>query len=85
MASTTKEKKASRDYYRKNKKYREQKIEDVMKSQRANKEKYNASKRKYYADNETYRKYKRNYAKEYRKREPIKSRARKDRKAYKER
>lgn len=80
--STTKEKKYSKAYY---KKHKEEIIDKVQERQKSNKPKYNKEKREYYADNEDYRKYKRKYAKEYRKREPIKSRARKDRKALKER
>lgn len=82
MASTAKEKKASKEYYKKNKKYREEKIERQIKKQKANKPETNKYHREYYKDNEDYRVYKRKYAKEYRKREPIKSKARKDRKAY---
>ena len=37
--------------------------------------------REYYAENAEYRKYKRRYAKEYRKKEPVKSKARRLRKA----
>ena len=81
MAKTTaKEKSYNKKYYRKHK---EEIIENVQDRQKSNKPKYNKEKREYYKDNEDYRKYKRKYAKEYRKREPIKSRARKDRKAYK--
>ena len=83
MASTLKQEKASKRYYDKNKKYREKKISRQIDKQKANKEETNKYHREYYANNEDYRKYKRKYAKEYRKREPIKSRARKDRKAYK--
>ena len=77
MASTTKEKKTARTYYRKHKKYREEKIAETKAHQRANKEEYNASKREYYANNESYREYKKKYAAKYRREEPIKSRARK--------
>ena len=77
MASTTKEKKTARTYYKKHKKYREEKIAQTKANQRANKEEYNASKREYYAKNEKYREYKKKYAAKYRKEEPIKSRARK--------
>lgn len=77
MASTTKQKKVSRTYYKTHKKYREEKIAKTKASQRANKEEYNASKREYYAKNEAYREYKKKYAAKYRKEEPIKSRAKK--------
>lgn len=84
MASTKKQEAASKRYYDSNKKYREKKIAKQIAKQKANKPKTNKEHREYYAENEDYRKYKRNYAKEYRKREPIKSKARKDRKALKE-
>jgi len=83
MASTQKEKKKSREYYKTHKKYREEKIKDSSQKQKANPKKHAAYQRDYYAENEDYRKYKRQYSKEYRKREPIKSKARKDRKALK--
>ena len=79
MARTTsKEKSYNKKYYRKNK---EEIIDNVQERQKSNRKQYNKEKREYYANNEQYRKYKRQYAKEYRKREPIKSKARKDRKA----
>lgn len=79
MARTTaKEKSYNKKYYRKHK---EEIIDNVQERQKSNRKKYNKEKREYYADNEQYRKYKRQYAKQYRKREPIKSKARKDRKA----
>lgn len=79
MARTTAAKKTyNRKYYRKNK---EEIIDNVQAKQKSNRKEYNKDKREYYANNEDYRKYKRRYAKEYRKREPIKSKARKDRKA----
>ena len=79
MASTTKQKKASKKYYDSNKKYREDKIDKQIAKQKANKPKYAKKQREYYDENEDYRKYKRAYAKKYRKQEPIKSKARKDR------
>lgn len=85
MASTSKQEKASKRYYATHKKYREEKIEKQISKQKANKKKTNEYHREYYAENEDYRKYKRRYAKDYRRREPIKSKARKDRKALKER
>lgn len=82
MAKTTvSEKKYNKRYYEKHK---QKIIDEVQEKQKSNRPKYNKEKREYYADNEDYRKYKRKYAKEYRKREPIKSKARKDRKALKE-
>lgn len=81
MAKTTaKERSYNKKYYQKHK---EEIIDKVQSRQKANRPKYNKEKREYYRENEEYRVYKRKYAKEYRKREPIKSRARKDRKAYK--
>lgn len=76
--TTTKERSYNKKYYRKNK---EEIIDNVQQRQKTDRKKYNKEKRDYYAQNESYRKYKRQYAKEYRKREPIKSKARKDRKA----
>lgn len=85
MASTSKQEKASRRYYATHKKYREEKIDNQISKQKRNKKETNEYHRKYYAENENYRKYKRAYAKRYRKLEPVKSKARKDRKALKER
>ena len=85
MASTSKQEKASRKYYATHKKYREEKIENQVAKQKRNKSKTNEYHRKYYSENEDYRRYKRAYAKDYRRREPVKSRARKDRKALRER
>lgn len=76
-------KSSSKSYYQKNKKYREELIRKETAKHKANKPKYAKEQREYYKDSEEYRKYKKRYAKEYRKREPIKSRAKKDRKAYK--
>ena len=78
-------KKSTKSYYQRNKKYREKLIAEETTKHKANKPKYAKEQREYYADSEKYRKYKRAYAKKYRKEEPVKSRARKDRKAYKER
>ena len=78
-------KSTQKSYYQRNKKYREKLIAEETAKHKANRPKYAREQREYYADNEAYRKYKRKYAKEYRKRQPIKSKARKDRKAYKER
>lgn len=83
MASTKAQERASKKYYHSNKSYRDKKIAETQRKQKANRTKYNKYKRDYYEENEDYRKYKKRYAKEYRKREPIKSKARKYRKAYK--
>lgn len=76
---------STKSYYQRNKKYRDKLIAENTAKHKANRPKYAKEQREYYADNESYRKYKRKYAADYRKREPIKSKARKDRKAYKER
>jgi len=76
-------KQSGKSYYQKNKKYREELIRKETAKHKANKPKYAKEQREYYADSEDYRKYKKAYAKKYRKEEPIKSRAKKDRKAYK--
>lgn len=78
-------KSSQKSYYQKNKKYREKLIAKETAKHKANRPKYAKEQREYYAENEDYKKYKRKYAKDYRKRNPIKSRARKDRKALKER
>ena len=79
MAKKSTTKKAyNRKYY---KKHKEEIIDNVQAKQKANRKEYNKEKREYYAENEDYRRYKRAYAKKYRKEEPIKSKARKDRKA----
>jgi len=67
MASTPKEEKYARDYYRKNKKYRERKIEDRKEDAKAHKKEEAAYSREYYAKNPSYRKYKIAYATAYRK------------------
>ena len=81
MASTTAQEKASKKYYDTNKKYRKKKIEKETEKHKANRPKYAKEQREYYKESEEYRAYKRKYAKEYRKKEPVKSKARKDRKA----
>jgi len=82
MAKTTaKEKSYNKKYYEKHKK---EIISEVQAKQKSNKKEYNKDKREYYAENADYRKYKRAYAKKYRKLEPVKSKAKKDRKALKE-
>ena len=72
---------AQKSYYQKNKKYREALIRKETAKHKANRPKYAKEQREYYAENEDYKKYKRAYAREYRRREKIKSKARKDRKA----
>ena len=80
MASTTKEKKASKKYYDSNKNYRDKKIKKQIQTQKQNKDKTADYQKDYYHSSTEYRKYKKAYAKQYRKLEPIKSRARTDRK-----
>lgn len=80
MATTTKQKKASNKYYQKHK---QEIIDKVQEGQKSNRTEYNKTKREYYHKNEDYREYKKKYAKKYRKLEPVKSLARKDRKAVK--
>lgn len=70
---------SQKSYYQKNKKYREELIAKETAKHKANRPKYAKEAREYYAENEDYRTYKRKYAKSYRKREKIKSKARKDR------
>ena len=70
-----------KSYYQKNKKYREALIRKETAKHKANRPKYAKEQREYYQESEEYRKYKKAYAKKYRKKEPIKSKARKDRKA----
>ena len=82
MASTTKEKKQARQYYRTHKKYREEKIKDSTTEQKRNPKKHAEYQREYYHKNQSYRDWKIDYAREYRKKEKVKSKARKDRKAY---
>ena len=80
MASTIKEKKASKKYYDSNKNYRDKKIQKQVQKQKQNKEKTADYQKEYYQSSAEYRKYKKTYAKQYRKLEPIKSKAKKDRK-----
>ena len=72
---------AQKSYYQKNKKYREALIRKETAKHKANRPKYAKEQREYYQESEEYRKYKKAYAKKYRKKEHIKSKARKDRKA----
>lgn len=67
MASTALEKKKARDYYRKNKKYREEKIEQRKEMASKNKKKEAEYSKKYYWDNPTYRTEKKKQAREYKK------------------
>lgn len=82
MASTVKEKKNSKKYYEKHRKYREEKIAKVIAKQKNDPDKYADYQRDYYHKNSKYRKYKQEYSKEYKKREPIKSLPKSKRKAY---
>lgn len=75
--ATKKSSKYDRKYYEKHKK---EIIAKEAAKHKANRPKYAKEMKEYYHENEDYRKYKRAYAKKYRKEEPIKSRARKDRK-----
>ena len=79
MASTKKEERASKKYYDTHKSYRKKKIKKILDDQKENPQKDAKKSKEYYHKNEEYRKYKQNYAKKYRKREPLKSKARKDR------
>ena len=72
-------KQSQKSYYQRNKKYREKLIAKETAKHKANRPKYAKEAREYYAENEDYRKKKRAYAKKYRKENPIKSKARKDR------
>lgn len=67
MASTTAEKKYAREYYRKNAKYRRQRIEDRKEYYHDNQNSQNAYAREYYRKNAKYRKYKIKYAADYKK------------------
>ena len=81
MASTKAQEKASKKHYDTDSKYRKKKIDKETAKHKANKPKYAKEQKDYYHSSEEYRKYKRAYAKKYRKEEPVKSKARKDRKA----
>lgn len=83
MASTKKEEKASKKYYDSHKKYRQEKIRKQIAKQKANKDEENKYHREYYRKSEKYREYKRKYSRAYHRSEPVKSLARKDRKAVK--
>ena len=67
MASTAKEKKYARDYYKKNPKYREKKIEQRSDDYQEHKKQEATYAREYYAKNPSYRRYKIAYAVAYRK------------------
>lgn len=67
MASTALEKKKARDYYRKNKAYREKKKEDRLEYAKSHKKKEAKQSKDYYWDNPTYRKTKRKQARDYKK------------------
>ena len=69
MATSKKERnRKAREYYRKNKKYREQKIQDRKEYYKEHRQSQNAYERKRYRKNPSYRKYKIAYAKAYQKR-----------------
>lgn len=57
----------ARKYYRENKEYREEKIKDRAKEYASDKKGEAKKSREYYWDNPTYRRYKINYARQYRK------------------
>lgn len=77
VKTTTSSKTSSKDYYHKNKKYRDELIAKGTAEHKAHRSEYARKQREYYASNESYRKYKRNYAAAYRKAEPTKSKAKK--------
>ena len=52
MASTKAQEKSSKKYYHSNQKYREKKIAETQRKQKANRPKYNKDKREYYEENE---------------------------------
>lgn len=85
MASTTKQEKASKKYYDNNKEYRQKKIKKQIEKQKRNKSKTVKYQKECYHTNETYKEYKKNYAKRYRKENPIKSKPRNERSKTKER
>ena len=67
MASTALEKKKARDYYRKNKKYRNEKIESRKEYAKTHKKEEAKQSKSYYWDNPTYRTEKKKQAREYKK------------------
>lgn len=67
MASTTKEKKYARKYYRDNDAYRREKIEQRSAAYKKDKKGEAEYSRKYYAEHPEYRRYKIRYAANYRK------------------
>ena len=80
MASTKKQESASKKYYDSHPSYRKKKIAKQVAKQKANKKETAKKQKEYYHKNEEYREYKKKYARQYRKDEPIKSKAYKDRK-----
>ena len=72
MASTALEKKKARDYYRKNKKYREEKIEQRKEMASKNKKKEAKQSKNYYWENSEYRKTKQKQAREYKRKHSTK-------------
>lgn len=67
MASTANEKKYARNYYKKNSKYREKKIQQRKDDYQAHKKEEATYSREYYAKTPSYRRYKIAYAAAYRK------------------
>ncbi len=72
MASTTLEKKKARDYYRKNKSYREAKKEDRLEYAKSHKKKEAKQSKNYYWENSEYRKTKQKQAREYKRKHSAK-------------
>lgn len=75
--ATKSEREYNKKYYQKHKK---EMIKAASKRQSEDKKGHAAYQREYYAENPEYRKWKRAYAKSYRKSNPVKSRAYKNRK-----
>ena len=75
MATTKSQEKASKKYYDTHPKYRKKVNESKVEDERKHPSKYAKKSKEYYHSNEEYKKYKKNYAKTYRKREPEKSKA----------
>lgn len=72
MASTALEKKKARDYYRKNKSYREDKKENRLEYAKSHKKKEAKQSKNYYWENSEYRKAKQKQAKEYKRKHSTK-------------
>lgn len=65
MASTAKEKKKARDYYKENKSYRDEKIEKRKKYAKTHKKEEAKQSKEYYWENPSYRKTKQKQARDY--------------------